>query len=84
MPGAGTVFGGLTGATAGAAGGEALLTKLYDWLAGEKTRKDEPMKVESQVSSKLDLDIKLPPGVTAAIKAMTSTSDLDVDLGRNY
>lgn len=76
----GTVAGGLAGATAGAAGGEALLTKLYDWLAGEKTRKDEPTKVESTVALRLNL----PAGVTATATNLAASSGLNVDLGQNF
>ncbi|MBX9634111.1 MAG: phage tail tape measure protein, partial [Magnetospirillum sp.] len=50
LPGVGTAVGGLVGATAGAAGGEALMTKLYDWLSGEKDKKNEPAKMEGQMA----------------------------------
>jgi hypothetical protein len=83
-PGVGTAAGGFAGGTAGAAAGEAVVTKLYDWLAGEQRAKAEPVKVESQVKSVLDLNLNLPPGITASVANINSTSGLDVDLGQNF
>lgn len=80
LPGIGTAAGGLAGATAGSAGGEALLTKLYDWLAGESGKKDEPAKVEGT----LGLELRLPPGFGAVMTNSQTTSGLDVDLGMNF
>ena len=73
----GTMAGGFAGSQAGGMGGEALAERLYDWLAGEKERKNEPTKVESTVALRLDL----PPGVTAQATNLSHSSGLDVDLG---
>ena len=77
VPGAGTALGGMLGATAGAAGGEAMLTKLYDWLAGNN---QQPAKIEGSLS----VDLNLPPGVTATVQSARTTPGLDVDLGQTF
>lgn len=67
-------------AITGAAGGEALLTRLYDWFTADEAKQAEPTKVESAMALRFDL----PPGVTSHATALSADSGLNVDLGLNY